>query len=526
MCKKSLARYIVLVCMISAGLILFMTEAESADGCITSSCHPSILKAGNVHPAAEECDNCHEALQEEHPVKNRSTFKLIEKVPGLCAMCHDPIGTMKAVHPPVGDDECTSCHNPHASDNPKMLVEKVPGLCATCHDPIGTMKAVHPPVADGECTSCHNPHESDNPKMLVEKVPGLCATCHDPIGTMKVVHPPVADGECTSCHNPHESDEPRMLMEPPAELCLMCHPEKIEYAVVHGPTSSGECTACHNPHESDNDSLVLREGPELCLPCHFNLEDMMMKNFIHSALEEGCTACHNPHGSPYGKMLSAEGENLCFECHDDIGDQVGEARVVHAPIRSEQSCASCHSPHSSDSEKLLERSGKDLCLGCHTGIIKKDQTTLHGPIEDGTCTPCHNPHGSQNDMLLLKGFNSDFYIPYTENEYALCFTCHQRELLRFPDTSFATGFRDGKRNLHYLHVNRKKDGRNCRACHAIHGTTHPKMIADNVNFGKWNYSMNFLKTDTGGSCNPGCHRTFSYDRITPVKGLQDNNPAK
>jgi hypothetical protein len=29
--------------------------------------------------------------------------------------------------------------------------------------------------------------------------------------------------------------------------------------------------------------------------------------------------------------------------------------------------------------------------------------------------------------------------------------------------------------------------------------------------------LNFVKTETGGSCLPGCHQKLSYDRKTPGK---------
>jgi predicted CXXCH cytochrome family protein len=403
--------------------------------------------------------------------------------------------------------------------------------CTTseCHSSLLEARTVHP--ATEECESCHESADDTHPVKrkktftLADEVPALCFMCHDP-AEKRVIHPPVEEGECTTCHDPHASDETAMLVQPSAELCLMCHPEQVEHAYLHGPASAGECILCHSPHESDYGSLVLRDGPELCLTCHFNMEEEMKKRYVHSALEEGCTSCHNPHGSPFPKMFPVEGEDLCFQCHDEIGELVGNAQVVHGPIMSEKSCASCHSPHASDGEKLMEKSGKDLCLGCHPEVLKKTYKTLHGPIEDGTCTACHNPHGSSYDSLLNKEFSGDFYVPYTEESYGLCFSCHERDMLRFPDTSFATGFRDGKRNLHFLHVNRKKSGRNCIACHSVHGSEHEKLIKERVTFGKWKFSLNFEKTETGGSCSPGCHQPYSYDRNTGLLGGMGTQPVK
>jgi len=181
----------------------------------------------------------------------------------------------------------------------------------------------------------------------------------------------------------------------------------------------------------------------------------------------------------------------------------------------EGGCPSCHSPHASDNEKLLLEGQKEICLACHDDVLAKDMTVFHGPINDGKCTPCHDPHGSQHEKLLFGSFPPDAYVPYTGIEFELCFRCHNRDLVKHPDTSFATNFRDGDRNLHYLHVNDAKKGRSCRLCHDIHGGTGARLIAQSVPFGKWDLPLKFVKTETGGGCSPGCHKSAYYDRNSP-----------
>jgi predicted CXXCH cytochrome family protein len=398
--------------------------------------------------------------------------------------------------------------------------------CVTgqCHAKMLKAGTVHP--AAYSCESCHmasgTPHPQKNKKtfQLMQQVPDLCYMCHAAFGQKPHVHPPVKDGMCMTCHDPHESAEPKLLAQPASSLCMMCHPDKVEHKYVHGPASTGDCVVCHNPHESGNDSLVLATGPELCFNCHVDMSEEMKKKVVHPALYSGCTSCHSPHGSEFKKLLAAEGEKLCFQCHPVIEETIAKAKSVHPPILTEKSCASCHSPHASESEKLLPKTGKDLCLDCHKDFITKNMTVLHGPIREGRCTPCHNPHGSPYEKLLAGRFPTDFYVPYSEKEYELCFSCHNRDLLRFPDTSFATGFRDGNRNLHYVHVNRPEKGRNCGACHAIHGGSLPKLISEKVSFGKWNLPLKFKKTENGGSCAPGCHKQYSYQRKESGKDIE------
>ena len=74
-------------------------------------------------------------------------------------------------------------------------------------------------------------------------------------------------------------------------------------------------------------------------------------------------------------------------------------------------------------------------------------------------------------------------------------------------------------NLHYLHVNRDKKGRTCRACHETHASNAEKHIRDSVPFGKggWELPIGFEKTASGGSCSPGCHKPIGYDRDRAVE---------
>ncbi len=394
-------------------------------------------------------------------------------------------------------------------------------MTAKCHATMLKKKNVHP-VAE-TCNSCHQsistPHPQKNKKTfkLMEDVPALCFQCHPPFGVLKYRHSPVKDGMCLTCHDPHDSATPKLLTQPVKDLCTSCHPDKMDYKFVHGPAATGDCTSCHNPHESNTGRLLVKEGAGLCFTCHVDMQQEIKKKFVHPALDGGCTSCHNPHGSSVKKFFAATGTGLCYQCHPQIEEKLKASKSVHPPIKSEKGCATCHAPHASDAPKLLPKAGKDLCFDCHKNFIKKSETVLHGPIKEGKCTACHDPHGTPNDRLLNKPYSTEFYISYSDAEYQFCFSCHNRDLLRFPTTSYATGFRDGDKNLHYIHINRKDRGKSCKVCHMVHAGENPKLIADKVPFGKWNLPIKFVKTDTGGSCAPGCHQKFSYDRKTPGK---------
>lgn len=394
--------------------------------------------------------------------------------------------------------------------------------CASCHSAQVKFANLH--AAAEDCTSCHEasatPHPQKGKKTfkLAQEVPALCLSCHDAF-TKEFVHPPAKEGSCTTCHDPHGSDQARLLIAVPKELCASCHSDKAEFKYPHGPVSAGDCLVCHEPHESGTKALLKKPGDALCASCHLESQSFTKAKVVHAALEAGCTSCHNPHGAERPKLLAEQGSLLCYQCHDEIQAKVEKAKVAHPPVASEKGCVSCHSPHASENAKLLLKTESETCLGCHKAILPKAASVLHGPLKEGHCTACHDPHGSQYAKLLVAEFPKQQYVAYDDKEFALCFTCHDRALLQYPDTSFATAFRDGEQNLHYLHVNKQK-GRSCTLCHEVHASVGPALIAKDVAFGQWRLPLNFVKTGTGGSCAPGCHRAYSYDRQNPGHKLE------
>ena len=158
-------------------------------------------------------------------------------------------------------------------------------------------------------------------------------------------------------------------------------------------------------------------------------------------------------------------------------------------------CADCHVMHGSQEhaystggvfvsigpnapyEYLLRNEVNDLCLSCHdreytkgAGKVANMKELLaknaihHGPIKQKDCSGCHNAHGSKNFRMLREYFPDAFYAGYNPNNYKLCFMCHEKALASEERTTTMTGFRDGDRNLHAVHVNKTVKGRTCRAC--------------------------------------------------------------
>ncbi|NQT87238.1 hypothetical protein HQ560_10770, partial [bacterium] len=234
------------------------------------------------------------------------------------------------------------------------------------------------------------------------------------------------------------------------------------------------------------------------------------------------------HASDKKGLLSMPLLEMCEACHDEQFDEINGKgiRSRHAMAIKGKACLSCHTSHSSSHAKLLTVASRATCLSCHTDPVKAGKHTLpgmkaqlakkhvHGPTEDEDCTECHSPHGSKQVTLLKHAYPASFYSAFASDAYALCFECHDAELVTVADTDEHTEFRNAKRNLHHLHVNKKTKGRSCRTCHAAHASDQPSQIRNSVPFGSsgWSIPIRFQKTEDGGSCQSGCHEPRRYDR--------------
>jgi predicted CXXCH cytochrome family protein len=209
-----------------------------------TSCHdphgssnPGILWASVHQPvAAKKCTQCHN--------EPGSAKALETKRAGLdlCRGCHAELVqltfTKSKVHWPAIDKRaCLNCHNPHAAKTKPLLKAEQTELCGTCHaDAIrreARSLAKHQPVVDGQCSSCHQPHASDAQFLFVKSpTQELCADCHDwkkhnnhPIGD-KTVDPRNKNlpMDCLSCHRTHGSQFKAFAhFDTKMDLCVQCH---------------------------------------------------------------------------------------------------------------------------------------------------------------------------------------------------------------------------------------------------------------------------------------------------------------
>lgn len=307
-----------------------------------------------------------------------------------------------------------------------------------------------------------------------------------------------------------------------------CHYKLVSAAFIH-PAAEDDCTSCHesetveHPSENGNDFSLVDESPELCYTCHDDKEPDASQKSIHPPFEEDCLNCHNPHSSNNKFILEDPVPDLCFSCHDDPGE-IKNVKTIHGAMFVGGKCINCHSPHSSKNRKLLKEEDPALCLKCHNKEIKYEDKVIpniaikivnedlaHPPVVDDGCLTCHNPHSSVNNYLLNDTFPEGHYAQKFDDNYSLCFDCHDDSKILNKKTTTATEFRNGNTNLHFVHVNREKS-RSCTNCHDVHGSANKHLIETEIKFGSWTMKLNYKPTKNGGSCLPGCHEQRSYSR--------------
>lgn len=431
--------------------------------------------------------------------------------------CHEALGRFSYPHAPVIDD-CLSCHvaattgHPQGGEKNFKLAAEGAALCAQCHDAFSGEKGMHAPVAEGDCLACHRVHGAAYPHLLDfgDDLSSLCFDCHDKASfTGAYLHGPVAVGECTSCHDPHVSGEKSLLKKPVRASCLECHADfaaKLQAAkIVHEPVRKSPCTDCHNPHAAPARYVLKEKMPDLCWSCHAKMRDRLSKVRVrHAPIDDAgsCSNCHSSHFSQVPGLLPESEKAMCLNCH-------GEDQLGNPPLKNIRT-------------QLLEKQPARPARGKKQEVAQKEKQYLHGPLQEGRCAGCHAPHGSDYFRLLTGPYPEGIYAPYQEGTYGFCLECHDKYMLRFQDTSLYTAFRNGNRNLHFVHVSDKRKGRSCRICHEPHASNSQKLIGESgMPFGDWQIPVRFQPTATGGSCAPGCHRPFGYDRDSPVDYRQE-----
>lgn len=463
-----------------------------------------------------------------------------------------------------------------------------------CHGGMKERAWVHGPVAVGSCDACHRPkgpEAGEHAFELTRSKEQVCTYCHrNPELSAPFVHSVIPEVGCIGCHDPHGGATRTLLPERvDPDLCLRCHqPERQApdpaadkprpgrpFSERHKPVADGKCLTCHEAHESAHEGLLVLPERELCLGCHEDFANRLVQDGLqHAPVQERCGNCHAPHGSNVRHLLDRPTVPLCLDCHSDVKECLAtgtwvapalasgaapESGKLHGALKEPESCLQCHSPHASRETALLREPVQEGCYACHDREIAvegkrsvadvKGQVLgakfVHEPVAKGDCLACHRGHGSEHPGLLGKEHGLAMYVEYHDSAYDLCFDCHDRRLVTEEQTLF-TNFRDGARNLHYVHVRDeapaapaaatagdapgtapvreslarekpRRKGRSCGTCHVSHAGDNPRLLRDSVPFGPidWPLELNFAPLADGGQCASGCHKEKRYTNDSP-----------
>ncbi len=400
-------------------------------------CHRRVEEGGH-RGELDECRMCH------LPHLSDRRRLLRAGVSEVCLECHEEPAPEKSRHPALKEG-CVTCHNPHrpgALKNPRRV-------CGRCHnlqeDGFRWAHGQLPMDDVGQCTFCHEPHASEYPKLLRGKIHyplknGGCNACHEVrdgrielryegsknctrchgqiTGTSSVVekdkvHKPVYQIDCTACHNPHLGVRDKFLLEDPVTLCGWCHGLLLRGVEnVHGVFEEGDCYTCHLPHISDFRPLLKRPERQLCTSCHTDVlpDDPAAEPLIHGALTKGrCTGCHNPHGTNTRGLLRDTGDRLCQGCHGEVlrkGKGGGAYRYLHGPVGA-GSCTACHvlgHRHGKKGDAFLREPGSRVCGLCHETAPDHVPPRFRAKVREvrNDCLACHVPHGADDPFMMRR----------------------------------------------------------------------------------------------------------------------------
>lgn len=222
--------------------------------CHDAKLEESQTKKHTHDPVAEACTNCHSphSADYEYNLIGEPTQGLCF----MCHDDkQEEIQNDKVKHAGLDTPEkCLACHDPHYSDNAKQLTMQPMNLCLNCHSPAyddgngkntANMAAIlknnkfkHGPILEKDCTSCHNPHGSDNFRILVANFTPVFYSSYDPKNFEL----------CFMCHEKDlASTQYTTTM-----TGFRNGQENLHYVHVNKRVKGRTCRACHDAHATNN----------------------------------------------------------------------------------------------------------------------------------------------------------------------------------------------------------------------------------------------------------------------------------
>lgn len=386
-----------------------------------------------------------------------------------------------------------------------------------------------------QCTTCHDPHDSTFEKFLVKSNlnGGLCTTCHNLTGYFSSAHhtspagwnnvgidpwpatefQSVSENSCANCHRSHGSGTAERLLTQNNDdkVCRVCHSGNVArydvfqdinkasahltsaYTGIHDPTEDVytmpqhvECVDCHNPHS-------VREGEDVPPVVSGLLHGVVGVDINGLKVDEAvyeyqvCIKCHGD--NPNFNRISFINRQVNS---DNLRLAINPGNPSYHPIAAAGRASSVPSlrPEYTESSRIY-------CTDCHNS---------DSSVNAGGSGP-NGPHGSIHHHILERRYDTTDYTSYSTAAYALCFKCHDPNVLMSGTSTF--------RGLHRRHVIR--ESMPCSICHDPHGVSQGTP-EDGDHVGLINFDLNVVQPDSGGrlrfevdairgTCYMSCHGT-------------------
>ena len=334
-----------------------------------------------------------------------------------------------------------------------------------------------------QCTACHDPHDDTWGNFLVmsNQFSQLCTGCHIKSGWVNSTHAissaqwngqgvdpwpntdfnNVAQNGCENCHRPHSAGTHQRLL-------------KREF-------EEDNCIVCHNGNVAAQNIEAELTKPYVH-PVHLysGVHDAA-ENFTIGSIENHveCEDCHNPHqvndSSPSAPLVS--GKNSGVSGINAGGQQIDSAENLY------EICFKCHADNNVITDHAITRQVDQLNTRLEFDLgnpsfhpvmqatANSNVPSLLPPYNSESiiyCTDCHGsddstgpqgPHGSIHEHLLVDRYETNDMTHESADAYALCYKCHDRDIILSPNQS---GF-----HLHRLHIVNVNTP--CAVCHDPHG---------------------------------------------------------
>ncbi|GFE59863.1 cytochrome c3 family protein [Geobacter sp. AOG2] len=440
----------------SARLCLSCHDGTIALGAFYGSSESIPMAGGITSMPTGNPTNLKTDLRDDHPISFAFTNELALQNGQL-----NPPGSLPhAVRLEEGGMlQCTACHNPHSDTYGKFLVmnNSDSALCKACHSITGWNASIHATAGQGAgCTLCHASHNAGRNERLLKFADeeANCYQCHSATGgaadiatvTNKFYNHPVS--ATTGVHDPGENP----LTASKHVECEDCHnPHQVQTASAAAPAVSGSLVGVKGVSSS---GAVLPTAAtnefEICFRCHAENSFYATQTIVRQ-IQELNTRLDFDTSNPSFHPVVAIGK----------GGNVPSLRIQYST------------------------SSMIYCCDCHAN--------------DDSSQP-KGPHGSNYKHILVARYETDIYpLAYSEANYALCFRCHDQNIVLDPAKSAFPA--------HQQHVVTHQVP--CSVCHDPHGVPQARGATVAANSHLINFDLRFVTSGTydssARSCTVSCH---------------------